>query len=64
MSVLLKQKKKRQETEKAERVVLFEDEKTMITFWRFPYWGIKSDLPLWQKFQVMILLILLQTLPI
>ena len=36
MSVLLKEKEKKQETEKAERVILFEDEKTMITFWRFP----------------------------
>ena len=36
MSVLLKAKEKRHEIEKAERVVLFEDEKTMITFWRFP----------------------------
>ena len=36
MSVLLRDKEKREVTEKAKRVVLFEDEKTMITFWRFP----------------------------
>jgi len=36
MSVILEDRDARQETAEAERVVMFEDEKTRITFWRFP----------------------------
>ena len=36
MSVLLEDREKRQESAEAERVILFEDNKTRITFWRFP----------------------------
>ena len=36
MSLLLKDKENVKETNKAERIILFEDEKTMITLWRFP----------------------------
>lgn len=36
MSVILEDRDARQETAGAERVVMFEDEKTRITFWRFP----------------------------
>ena len=35
MSVLLEDREKRQQTAEAERVILFEDNKTRITFWRF-----------------------------
>ena len=36
MSVALEDREARQETAEAERVVMFEDEKTRITYWRFP----------------------------
>jgi len=36
MSVILEDRDARKETAEAERVVMFEDEKTRITFWRFP----------------------------
>ena len=36
MSVALEDREGRQETAEAERVVMFEDEKTRITYWRFP----------------------------
>ncbi len=36
MSVALEDRDARQETAEAERVVMFEDEKTRITYWRFP----------------------------
>ena len=36
MSVLLRNKEKQKVPKRAERVILFEDEKTLITFWRFP----------------------------
>ena len=36
MSILLEEREKRVATSDAERQVLFEDDKTRITFWRFP----------------------------